>query len=556
MIKENLVRLFENSMKNNWELPAFTDYMEKRTMTYGEVATQVARLHMLFKKMGFEKGDKVALIGKNGANWCTVYVATITYGAVIVPILQDFNASAVQHIVNHSDAKLLFISDNLLENVDESNLLYIDAIFSLNDFRLRSQREGLHVDRYMESLNADFQEAYPKGFSAADVLYPTIPNTEMVAISYTSGTTGFSKGVMLPANALAGNITFGLQSGLMERGFKVLSFLPMAHAYGCAFEFLTAFCAGAHTSYLGKVPSPKVLIKAFADVKPNVIFTVPLIIEKIYRKQILPLLETRTMRWALNLPLIDAAVLNAINKKLAETFGDRFIEVIIGGAPMNPDAEEFFKKIGFRFTVGYGMTEFAPLISYTPWAEYKLRSVGKVLPTMEAKIMSNDPENEVGEIYVRGEHIMLGYYKNEEATKTVIDEEGWLHTGDMGTMDADGTLYIRGRNKNMLLGPSGQNIYPEEIEAKLNNMPFVMESLVVENADNKLVALVVPDFDAADEAKLTHADIEAVMEENRKRVNEITASYENIVAVKLYPNEFEKTPKRSIKRYLYANQLK
>ena len=537
MIKENLIRLFENSMKNNWDRPAMTDYMEKKTYTYGDIAKEVARLHVLFKSIGFEKGDKLALVGKNGPKWCTVYIATVTYGGVIVPILQDFNPNDIQHIVNHSDAKFLFISDNLWDNLFEEDLLYINGVFSLNDYRCIHQKDGYSIQKAYKAWDENFHETYPNGFSAADVLYPTIPNSEMVCISYTSGSTGFSKGVMLSGNAFAGNITYGIQSKLLEPGSRCLAFLPLAHAYGCAFDFLTSFCCGSHTTYLGKVPSPKILMKALSEIKPTVIFTVPLIIEKIYRKQIQPMLEKRSMQFMLNVPLLDSTILSTINKKLTETFGNEFKEVIIGGAALNPEAEEFFKKIGFRFTVGYGMTECAPLISHAFWDEFKLHSVGKVLPTMEAKILSNDPQNEVGEILVRGENVMLGYYKNEEATRLALDEDGWLHTGDMGTMDYDGTIYIKGRNKNMLLGPSGQNIYPEEIE-------------------NKLVALVVPDYDAMDEAKLTTKDLELVMEENRKALNETTAAYESITKIQIYPSEFEKTPKKSIKRFLYVNQLK
>lgn len=557
MVSENLVRLFEHSMKSNWELPAFTDYIEKKTYTYGEVAEEVARLHVLFKSIGFEKGDKCALVGKNGSRWCIVYIAAITYGAVIVPILQDFNVNDIKHIVNHSDSKLLFISDYLWENIDEEELLYVEAIFNLANNNLLYRKPGKdQIENAYNKLSENFEEQYPNGFTSADVLFPTIPNTELACISYTSGTTGFSKGVMLPGNALAGNIVYGLGSKLLERGDRALAFLPLAHAYGCAFDFLTSFCAGSHTTYLGKIPSPKILLKAFAEVKPSCIFTVPLIIEKIYRKQIQPMMEKRTMRWAMVVPFLDSTILAAVNRKLTEAFGGEFKEVIIGGAPMNPEAEEFFKKIGFRFTVGYGMTECGPLISHSFWHEYKLNSVGKVLPCMEAKILSSDPHNEVGEIVVRGENMMMGYYKNEEATKAVIDEEGWLHTGDMGTMDEDGTIYIRGRNKNMLLGPNGQNIYPEEIEAKLNNMPFVLESLVLQNAEDKLVAFVVVDNDAADAAKLTQEDIVNIMEENRKQVNAVTGSYENIVKIHIHPEEFAKTPKRSIKRYLYVKLAK
>ncbi len=556
MIKQNFTRLFESSMKENWDRPALTDYMKQETFTYAYVAKEVAKLHLLFNRIGFEKGDKLALIGKNGPMWCISYIATVTYGAVIVPILQDFNTNDIQHIVNHSDAKLLFITDKIWENVEEEKLPYIQGVFSLKNFRCLYQKEGTGIQKADDELEERFNKRYPEGFTAADVLYPTTPNSELACISYTSGTTGFSKGVMLSGNALAGNIAFGIENNLLHNGSRCLAFLPLAHAYGCAFDFLTSFCAGSHTTYLGKIPSPKVLLKAFSEIKPTIIFSVPLIIEKLYRKQIQPLLEKPSMRWVLSIPLLDSTIHAGINKKLTESFGNEFCQIIIGGAPLNPEAEDFFKKIGFRFTVGYGMTECAPLISFTPWDEFKLHSVGKVLPCMEARILSNDPYREVGEIIVRGENVMQGYYKNEEATRAVLDEDGWLHTGDMGTMDHDGTIYIRGRNKNMLLGPSGQNIYPEEIEARMNNMPFVMESLVIENADNKLVAFVVPDYDAVDEAKLSDNELEAIMDENRKHVNAESASYENIVSVQLYPTEFEKTPKKSIKRFLYSNLLK
>ena len=556
MIKENFIRLFESSIRENWELPALTDYIEKVTYTYGEAGKEIAKLHLLFEQIGVEEGDKISLIGKNGTHWCIAYIATVTYGAVVVPILQDFNPTDVQHIVNHSDSKLLIVSDNLWETLEDEALENLRGVFSLNDFRCLSQRDGESIQKVSKNLIASFNERYPDGYGPEHVLYPTIPNSALACISYTSGTTGFSKGVMIPANALAGNISFGIETRLLEKGSRALAFLPLAHAYGCAFDFLTSFCAGSHTTYLGKVPSPKILLKAFEEVKPTIIFTVPLIIEKMYRKQIQPLLNSRSMRWAMNVPIIDATILGTIRKKLTSAFGGEFIEVIIGGAPLNPEVESFFRKIGFRFTVGYGMTECAPLISYTPWAEFKPTSVGKILPNMEVKIVKNNTHDEVGEICVRGEHLMYGYYKNEEATKAVLDEEGWLHTGDMGTADEDGTIYIRGRYKSMLLGPSGQNIYPEEIEAKLNNMPFILESLVLQNSDNKLVAFVYPDYEAVDEANIEQKDLELIMAENCKNLNSIVANYENITAIRLYPNEFEKTPKKSMKRYLYVDLLK
>jgi len=555
MITENLVRLFESSIKNNWELPAWTDYNEQFTMTFGEVGEQIARLHLLFERIKLEKGAKVSLIGKNGTNWGCVYIAVVTYGGVIVPILQDFKPNDVQHIVNHSDSQLLFVSDNIWETLEEEKMPELRAVFSLNDFRCLHQKDGEAIQKANKALPQIFDERYPMGLQPADVLYDTIPNSELACISYTSGTTGFSKGVMIPHNALAGNIVFGFRTKLLLRSYRCLAFLPLAHAYGCAFDFLTSFCAGAHTTFLGKMPTPKILIQAFSEIRPNVVFTVPLIIEKIYKKQIQPLLNSRSMRWALSIPVIDNRIYSTICKKINGAFGDNFSQIIIGGAPLNPEVEEFFHKIGFHFTVGYGMTECAPLISYSQWDEYELYSVGKILPGMEVRIDSKDPYNEVGEIQVRGEHVMLGYYKNEEATAEIFTPDGWMRTGDMGTIDADYNIFIRGRNKTMLLSASGQNIYPEEIEAKLNNMPFVTESLVIENAQKKLVALVYPDFDAIDEAKISEEELKIIMDNNKLNLNKIVASYENIVDIQVYPTEFEKTPKKSIKRFLYTNLI-
>ncbi|MDR2685136.1 MAG: AMP-binding protein [Prevotellaceae bacterium] len=555
MVTENFVRLFESSIKNNWNLPAWTDYNEQKTMTFGEAGRQIAHLHLLFESIKLEKGAKIALIGKNGINWCSVYVAAVTCGMVIVPILQDFNPNDVQHIINHSDAQLLFVSDNLWETLEEEKISDLRAVFSLNDFRCLHQKDGETIQKTNKELPQLFEERYPEGFLPANVNYLAIPNTELACLSYTSGTTGFSKGAMIPHNALAGNVIFGISTRLLEKGFKCLAFLPLAHAYGCAFDFLTSFCVGAHTTFLGKTPSPKILLKAFAEIKPNVVFTVPLIIEKIYKKQIQPLLNSRSMRWALSIPMIDNRIYSTICKKINTAFGDNFSQVIIGGAPLNPEVEEFFHKIGFHFTVGYGMTECAPLISYSRWNKYIPFSVGKILPAMDARIDTKN-NNEVGEIQVRGEHVMLGYYKNEEATRAVFTEDGWLRTGDMGTIDEHKNIYIRGRYKTMFLSASGQNIYPEEIEAKLNNMPFVMESLVVENSQNRLVALVYPDYEAIDEAKISESELKIIMEKNKQNLNKIVASYENVVDVRVFPNEFEKTPKKSIKRYLYANVVK
>lgn len=552
MIEQNLIKLFEHSFKTNWELPAYTNYYKKQTLTYGEAATQIAKLHLLFDELQIQPGDKISLIGKNTPNWTLTYVATVTYGAVIVPILQDFNTNDIHHIVNHSDSILLFCSDNIWDKLEEEKMEHLSGIFSLDDFRCVHQKDGQGIQKIMLSLDAKFKEKYPKGYSPEDISYLERDNTELVMISYTSGTTGFSKGVMISANALAGNITFGIRTKLLQRGDRVLNFLPLAHAYGMAFDFLTATCCGTHTYLLNKIPSPKVLLKAFEEVRPTLILSVPLILEKIYRKQLQPMLNKRSMKMALSIPIVDNKIYQQISKKLHTAFGDEFKEIIIGGAPLNKEVEEFLRKINFRFTVGYGMTECAPLISYANWQENKSDASGKILDTMEVRIDSPDPHNVAGEIQVRGENVMSGYYKNVEATKDSFTEDGWLKTGDVGVIDEEGFIFIKGRCKTMLLGANGQNIYPEEIEAKLNNMPFVMESIIIEK-EGKLYGLVYPDYEAVDSACINTKDLEVIMEENRKELNKIVASYEGLTKLILYPTEFEKTPKKSIKRYLYTN---
>ncbi len=563
MIKENFIRLFEDAFRKYWDMPAYSNYGENITLTYADVANRVAKLHILFEQCNIQPFDKIALIGRNNANWAITYVASVTYGAVIVPILQDFNANDVHHITNHSESKLLFTSDNIWENLEEEKLTTVKAVFSLTDFNCltiidRKEEEQNDfvpvIERNQvkpEVINTLFRSKYPHGFHKDHVRYIDKSNAELVSINYTSGTTGFSKGVMTSGNALAGNIVFAIGTGIIQEGYKIISFLPLAHAYGCAFDFLTSTCRGCHVHFIGKIPSPKILLTAFAEIKPNVIFLVPLIIEKIYKKQIQPLIAKPTIRWVLRLPFLDQTILSTIRKKLIHAFGGEFAQLVCGGAPMNAEVEEFLQKIKFPYTVGYGMTECAPLISFTAADQFKAKSAGAVIPQMEAKIMDADPNTGIGEICVRGENLMNGYFKNQEATDSIIDEEGWLHTGDLGMIEEDGTIFIRGRSKSMILGPSGQNIYPEEIEAKLNNMPFVMESLVVEN-NGRLHALVYPDYEAVDLEKLDQKQLEKVMEENRVALNNIVASYESIAKIHLYPNEFEKTPKKSIKRYLYA----
>lgn len=575
MIQENFIRLFEDSIRYNWEKNAYSDFGTNKTLTYGEVGKEVAKLHLLFEQCDVKKNDKIALIGKNNTNWAIVYVASVTYGAIIVPILQDFNANDIHHILNHSESKLLFVSDFVWENLEEDRLLTVRSVFSLENFSeiviinepppqlLEDTTEEIsEIDapilsykvshEYIEKLFAD---KYHDGFTKDNVRYVDKHNSEIVCLNYTSGTTGFSKGVMLSGNSLAGNITFGIRTELLKSGYQVVSFLPLAHTYGCAFDFLTATCTGVHVHFLGRTPAAKILLKAFAEVRPNVIFTVPLIIEKIYKKQIQPLLDKPSMRWVLKIPFLDQKILGQIKKRLIDAFGGNFSQIVVGGAPLNAEVEEFFYKIKFPFTVGYGMTECGPLISYEHKDKFIPKSSGKVLDIMQAKIDSPAPDTGIGEILVKGENVMSGYFKNHVATNDVLDKDGWLHTGDLGTIDTEGNLFIRGRNKTMILSANGQNIYPEEIESRLNNMSFVNESLVIER-NGKLVALVTPDYEAADAEGLKQDDLINIMEENRKLLNSMVAAYENVANIQLYPHEFEKTPKKSIKRYLYTSVVK
>ncbi|MDP4203552.1 MAG: AMP-binding protein [Bacteroidota bacterium] len=555
MIDQNLIKLYEQSFISHWDNKALTDYGNSGALNYSDVAKEIARIHIIYEKMHIRRGDKIAIVGRNSTKWVMAYMATITYGAVVVPILQDFNANDIHHIVNHSESVVLYVSDFIWENLEEDKMPELRAVFSLDDYRCICQHDGETVQKMLRTVDSEFQQRYPKGFGKADVKYAVVDNSELVLLNYTSGTTGFTKGVMLSANNLAGNVLFALRTGIMNDKTRIVSFLPLAHAYGCAFEFLSPLASGGHITLLGKIRSPKVLLQAMSEVKPTIILTVPLILEKIYKKQVQPIINQRAIRWALNIPILDSRILSTINKKLEAAFGGEFEQVIVGGAPLNPEVEEFLLKIKFPLTVGYGMTECAPLISYSYFKEYVHNTCGKVLDGMEVKIDNKDPQTEVGEICVRGENVMLGYFKNDEATKVAFDADGWFHTGDLGTVDANGVIAIRGRSKTMILGPSGQNIYPEEIEAKLNNMPFVMESLVVEN-DGRLVALVYPDYEGVDGTQIRQEDLETVMEENRKMLNSELSSYSSVAKIMLYPNEFEKTPKKSIKRYLYSNAIK
>lgn len=549
--EQNLIKIYQRSFRENWDLPALTEYPTGHTITYGKLAADIAAIHLLFKTLGVDPGDKVALCGKDTMKWVTTYMATVTYGAVIVPVLAEFNPLDITHIVNHSRAKLLFVAESIWEQMEPESLLQVSAVISLDKEHLLYGREEAEAERCIRLLKRRFRRKYPHGYTPDYLHYIDRPNSEVVELNYTSGTTGFSKGVMLTGDNLAGNVVFGIHSGLHYQGSRALSFLPLAHAYGCAFDMLVPLAVGSHVTLLCKTPSPRILLKALSEVKPNLVICVPLILEKIYKNQILPLISKGTMRWTLAVPLLDTIVYSKICKKLVDAFGGEFEEVIVGGAPLNHEVEEFLHKIKFPFTVGYGMTECGPLISYTPWREFIPGSSGCTLPEMESSIISEDPEKIPGEICVRGRNVMKGYYCNPEATALVLDKEGWLHTGDMGTRTPDGTLFLRGRSKTMILTATGQNIYPEEIEAKLNNMPYVQESLVVER-DGRLVALVYPDYDAVDKFGLSVHDLEPSMENVRKELNKIVAPYEQITKIILMPNEFEKTPKRSIKRFLYT----
>lgn len=552
-MKENTVKIFEQSFKDNWDRPCLTDYNTKETITYADFARDIAKFHLFYKEIGIQEGDHVAIIGKNNPTWVTLFLATITYGAVIVPILQDFNPNDAQHIVNHSEAKLLFASKSNWESLDFENMRMVRAALSLDDRTLYEQKEEEVVADVLASLEDKFAAAYPNGFTVDDIKYPEVPGDRLMDINYTSGTTGFSKGVMITGNNLCGNIVYGINSGLCYNGSRHLSFLPLAHAYGCAFDMLAPLAIGGHITLLGRIPSPKVIVKAMGEVKPNLVILVPLVLEKIYSKMIVPMISKGMLRWALAVPYLNEKIYDQIRKKLIDAFGGCFEEIIVGGAPFNAEVEDFLYKIRFPFTVGYGMTECAPLVSHTPWREFVPHSAGRVLPgIMECRIDSEDPENIPGEICVRGENVMQGYYHNYEATDKVLHDDGWLHTGDMGTLSADGTVFIRGRLKTMLLGANGQNIYPEEIEAKLNNMIFVNESLVVER-DGKLVGLVYPDYDTMDAMGVTRDQLPEKMEEIRTELNKLVAPYERITRIELIANEFEKTPKRSIKRFLYSH---
>ena len=546
MIKERLVDYIESSIRKNWDIEALSDY-KGVGYTYAEIAARIKKFHMIFEKSGIKEGDKVSLLGKNSAHWCATYLATVSYGAVSVPIMPDFKPDDLTNIINHSDSKLLLVDEKIWNTLDFEKMPELTGVYKLEDFSFVAGRKK-DLDLFSTQLDEEFTKAYPS-FKADDIKFSAIDNEELAVLSYTSGTTGFSKGVMVPHRSLAGNVRFAQNNMPLKPGDKIVSFLPLAHTLGCAFEFLFPFTYGCHITILTKTPSPQVIMSAFGDIKPRLIISVPLVIEKVYKKRLLPALSKPHMKILLAIPGINKILYKKVLEKFSNSFGGNFIEMVIGGAALNHDVENFFRKIKLPFTVGYGMTECGPLISYSPWATTRPQACGRPVDTLEVTIDSSDPQNEVGEIIVRGSNVMLGYYKNEQATKEAIDKDGWLHTGDLGVIDKEGNIYIRGRSKNMLLGPSGQNIYPEEIESAINNQPYIVESVVI-NENNKLVALIYPDRDQvkAEDVK----NIEEVFEHLRKELNHTMPAFMNVAEYRIHDQEFEKTPKKTIKRFIYT----
>lgn len=551
MIETNFIKLFETSFQDNWDLNAFTDLNESTTLTYGEFAKEIARLHILFEQMGVDKKDKIALIGRNHTVWASVFMATITYGAVIVPVLHDFHPDSMENIILHSDAKIIFIDPKTWNNLNKEK--FSQPVFALPTFEMIKGATDA-TDDLEKKVDEQFLHKYPDGFQPTDVKYPHIRNESVVCLNYTSGTTGFSKGVMLTANNYAGNVLFAQQVDLLLRGEKVVAFLPMAHAYGCAFDFLYSLSAGVHIHLLGKNISSQVLMDAFHEVKPHLIITVPLILEKIYQKRIQPMINKPALKAILKVPLLKRVVYTKIRKSLISALGGNFREVIVGGAALSREVEDFLCKLKFPFSVGYGMTECAPLISFDKHNDFVQHSCGTVLKgTMKARIDSHYPHTTPGEIQVTGENVMKGYYKNPTATAAAFTEDGWLRTGDLGVIDRKNRLFIKGRIKTMILGANGQNIFPEEIEARLNNMPYVEECLIIKRK-NRLVALVYPDFHEMEETGVTLEELESIMNSIRLEVNQKLAIYEQIGYIELRKEEFEKTPKRSIRRFLYVEE--
>jgi len=550
MIQENFVQTMAASLRRHWAVPCFSDEGGDTDLTYGDVANRIFRLHQVFSECGIKRGDRIGLCGRNSSHWAVTYLAAVTYGAVIVPILPDFSSGEIEHIVRHSECSLLFVADAIYDGLNEDQIPSVMAIIRIKDFSTFWSRDN-KTKEAVETARENYRQRFADRLSPTTLVFPEVSNADLAAIVYTSGTTGFSKGVMLNCNALIANVRYFNDSVNLTPGDNIVSFLPLAHAFGCAFDFLAPLDAGCHITFVEKVPTPKVLLKCFADLKPAVVMSVPLIIEKIYKNKIKPALETPRMQLMLKVPGLRNLVYRKIRDQIYEVFGGNYKEMVIGGAALNKDIEQFFRTIGLNITCGYGMTEFGPLISYTVSAENPpVGSVGKIIPYLECRIAGADPVTGIGEVQVRGENRMMGYYLDEEATAATIDPEGWLLTGDLGRLDEEGFLYLTGRSKNMILTASGQNVYPEEIESQLNNLPCVEESLIIDN-DGKLVALVYPDLESVDRACLKGKQVEDLMEDNRKRLNQRLPTFAQIAKLKVLYEEFEKTPTKKIKRRLY-----
>ena len=542
-------KIFEKSFKENWDRPAISNY-QGVTLHYRDLARRIAKLHIMFEECGLEKGDKVAICSRNQANWVVSFLAALTYGAVPVPLMHEFKPSNINHLVNHSEAKILFVDEVIWEGLSEIDMSDLQAVIQVNTFKLLyAANEKISESR--EHLNELFGKHYPMEFTPDSINYYEDSADELAIINYTSGTSGFSKGVMIPYRAIRSNIEFAYKVlPILNNNSRIVSMLPCAHMYGLMFEVLYELSVGCHVYFLSRLPSPKIIMQALSEVKPTLVIAVPLIIEKIYKSKVKPVIETSGIKFALKLPILEQVIMNKIKTELINAFGGEFYEVIIGGAAFNKEVEAFFKKMEFPFTVGYGMTECAPIITYDDYKTAKLYSCGKIVPNMEMKIDSPDPQNIPGELLVKGANVFLGYYKNEDATREVLDADGWLHTGDMGVIDADGYLFLRGRSKCMILGPSGQNIYPEEVEAVLDTRPYVLESLVIED-NGGLTALIYPDFDTAAKEGMDQATFIKYIEDTLPEVNKELPNYAKLKKIEVMSEAFERTPKKSIKRYLY-----
>lgn len=549
-IQDSFIQLIEQSIRKNWDRSALTDY-KGATLQYKDVARKIEKMHILFQHAGIQPGDKIALCGRNSANWGATFLGVITYGAVAVPILHEFKADNVHNIVNHSEARMLFVGDQVWENFNEAAMPHLEGIIELKNFDLVVSRSK-QLSYAREHLNEEFGKKYPCRFRAEQVSYRRESPEELAVINYTSGTTGYSKGVMLPYRSILSNVVHIDNKVGLKAGDRIVSMLPLGHIFGLVFDFLYGITAGAHLWFLTRMPSPKIIAESFTEIRPRIIACVPLIVEKIFKKNILPKVDNKLGKLLLNLPIISDKIKENIRQQAMEVFGGNFIEIVVGGAPFNAEVEAFLRKINFPYTIAYGMTECAPLICHSRWDEIQYTSCGKTVANMETRVLSDDPTRIPGELVCRGMNTMLGYYKNEKATEETIDKEGWLHTGDMAIKDKQGNIYIKGRCKNMLLTASGQNIYPEEIEARLNNMPFVNESLVILQ-NNKLIALVYPDNEEAFQQNMNAHQLEEAIENNRIELNSQLPAYAQITRIKLYPEEFEKTAKKSIKRYLYQD---